>query len=230
MSVAQLRASRAVWLRRERFRRTRWAFYKHRSHRSAADRLRLREKWWGLYEQARTERVKRDRQLQAAKPKPSVRTLSDDYAKSFVGVSESPAGSNRGPHITEWELEIFGSTGIPWCGVFAGHVLKWAGVQGVTSRMASVAAIEDDARAHRAPFRGWTDNPQSAQHGDLAVIGGYGDHVARVLVVNPDGSCETVEGNTSPGSSGSQFNGGCVATRHRSKAEIRGFTLVDYPG
>ena len=58
---------------------------------------------------------------------------------------------------------------------------------------------------------------------------GYGVHVE--MVRGFDGSNTlTWGGNTSPGSSGSQSNGGGAYKRTRSPGEVRGYALVDYPG
>src|SRR3954467_13875886 len=79
------------------------------------------------------------------------------------GITEQPPGSNRDNRrdgITHWQIECAGGgnwlVGLAWCGVRCFDVLKHAGVKGISSRLASVALIEDDARAHRGPFRGWT--------------------------------------------------------------------------
>ena len=113
------------------------------------------------------------------------------------------------------------------CGLFDGNALQAGGVRGVTSRIASVALIEADARAHRAPFRGWS-NGNGVLPGDLVVIGGRGVHVELVVARQANGSCVTIGGNTSFGSGGSQANGGAVARRHRSPREITGYALVNY--
>lgn len=151
------------------------------------------------------------------------------WAGAQVGTRESPANSNRGPKITEWQRAL-GSwlVGLAWCGVFVGTALIRAGVKGVTSRIASVAMIEDDARAGRGPFRGWTTDASRARAGDLAVIGGRGVHVELVVGTHADGSADTIGGNTSAGVAGSQSDGGGVFRRHRSRAEIHGFALVKF--
>jgi hypothetical protein len=67
--------------------------------------------------------------------------------------------------------------------------------------------------------------------GDLVVLFGEGVHVAMVRSVDHQrGILNTIEGNTSFGSGGSQSNGGCVAERQRSINEAHGFALVNYPG
>jgi hypothetical protein len=226
MNITQLKASRALWLRRERFRRRRYRWYKHKSKRNLADRRRLRGKWWNLYVKARNQRVARDRQIAAyvrkTKPKPSARAKAVAYAKSHVGQVESPPGSNRGGGIIgKCQIMFLGRSGYAWCGCFVGAVMRHVGVQGITSRIAGVAGIEDDARANRAPFRGWSDRvTERTLPGELVCIGRKGQHVEMVVKGYADGSADTVAGNVSNG----------VRVQRRSAAQIRGIAHINYPG
>jgi hypothetical protein len=144
------------------------------------------------------------------------------HAAKFLGVSERPAGSNRGPTIDDWETRVFGSSGVPWCACFATCMCQDAGVKG--SGSAGVATIVDMARRGQGMFRGYTTDPGRARTGDLAIIGSVSSHIG-VVVDPPYG---TIEGNTSPGSEGSQFNGGCVARKQR-EGGIVGWALVRWP-
>jgi lysozyme len=65
MNLSQLKNSRALWLARERYRYAKWRFYRYKSKRPSVERMALRRKWWALYEQARDQRVNRDRQISA---------------------------------------------------------------------------------------------------------------------------------------------------------------------
>ena len=152
------------------------------------------------------------------------------WAKSQVGITENPPGSNRGGKITEWQKDLGAwLIGLAWCGVFCAAVLKHAGVNGVTYRLASVATIEDDAKAGVGPFRAWTNSPGAVMRGDLVVLFGRGVHVE--VVDRVDGNViHTVGGNTSSGNSGSQSNGGGVFARTRALSDVHGFALVNYPG
>ena len=67
------------------------------------------------------------------------------------------------------------------------------------------------------------------KNGDLVVIGGYGVHVETVRGFDGSNTL-TYGGNTSPGSSGSQSNGGGAYPRSRNPSEVRGYALVRYPG
>lgn len=160
----------------------------------------------------------------------SPRGTAVHWAGTKVGMTEHPAGSNGGPGISDWQ-QALGFGRVPWCGIFVGTALRQAGVQGVSSRIASVALIQEDAINHRGCYKGWVGSgSRGVLRGDLAVIGGYGVHVELVVKAYADGSADTIGGNTSFGPGGSQSNGGCVARRHRSAAEVHGFALVDYPG
>lgn len=70
MTVAQLTASRALWRSREVSRYKKWHFYKFSSKRPAAERLKLRQKWWDSYVEARDKRVGRDRDIAKARANP----------------------------------------------------------------------------------------------------------------------------------------------------------------
>jgi hypothetical protein len=76
-------------------------------------------------------------------------------------------------------------------------------------------------------FSGWTTDPADVLRGDMIIIGCTTCHVG--MVVDSDDPYHSVEGNTSPGSEGSQYNGGCVAERQRPHSDVIGWALVDYP-
>ena len=163
-------------------------------------------------------------------------------ATNTRGITEQPSGSNsdhRKDGIRRWQTVCAGGgswlVGQPWCGVRCHDVLLHAGVHGLSSRLASVALIEDDARAKRGPFRGWTTDPhqwgKKLYRGDLVVLFGRGVHVGLVREVNVRrGYVITEEGNTtSPTGSGDQSNGGGCFRRVRPLSAVHGFALVDYP-
>jgi hypothetical protein len=147
-----------------------------------------------------------------------------------VGTKESPAGSNGGGIITAMEA-FWGFGRVPWCGIAVGyHAVKFGRVDGMRSDVASVKAIEDHARAGHAPYGRWQSSVHGALPGSLVVIGGRGVHVGMCVEAHADGSATTAEGNTSFGPGGSQSDGGCIARRHRSDAEIFGVATMNYPG
>lgn len=160
------------------------------------------------------------RKARADRPKETKAGAALHWAAEMVGTKESPPNSNRGARIDVWAREL-GSwlLGQPWCGVFAYQMLKRAGVKGITSRMAGVANIEDDAKAHRNGFTGW-GGPQSGGRLDCAIIGGRGVHV-EVIDRKTDTGYWTYGGNTSPGD-GSVSNGGAVAHKFRPFSAVYG--------
>jgi hypothetical protein len=96
----------------------------------------------------------------------------------------------------------------------------------VGSSSAAVQYCIELAKQHSGIYRGWTTDPDDVLRGDLAVISCSTCHIG--MVVDSDDAYHTIEGNTSPGSEGSQYDGGCVAERHREGAVV-GWCLVDYP-
>lgn len=159
------------------------------------------------------------------------------------GISEQPPGSNsdhRQDGIHAWQRSCAnGATfldGAPWCGVRCFDLLKHAGVHGISSRLASVELIEEDARGKRHPFRDWAEPTQINRvlRGDLVVLFGRGVHVGMVREIKRKNGVWVViteEGNTTPpAGSGDQANGGCTARRERLLSDVHGFALVDYPG
>jgi hypothetical protein len=167
----------------------------------------------------------------------SARQRAMDHQAKRVGYTEQPADSNcdnRSDGIrTAQDRTAGGGTWLryqPWCGCWCYYALDTAGVKGIDSHLASVASIEDAARAGSKCYRGWTTDRSKIKPGDLVVVGGYGVHVEMVRgKASSDGSVPTYGGNTSSGTSGSQSNGGGAYKRTRYASEIRGFALVRFP-
>ncbi|MBA2526729.1 MAG: hypothetical protein H0V18_13250 [Pyrinomonadaceae bacterium] len=194
MSTVALKASLALWTRRLKYRRARHRFYHRKSKRPAEQRDQLAAKWHGKVGYAETMVSRRRRELAARKPKPSARGKAVAWAQARVGIVEKPPGSNGNPaNISRWQASL-GFGRVPWCGIACAKALQAAGVRGVSSRLASVALVEDDARAGRAPFRAWSSG-RGVSRGDMVVIGGRGVHVELVVERHADGSCSTIGGN-----------------------------------
>ncbi len=154
------------------------------------------------------------------------------------GITEQPPGSNRDTRtdgITTAQKRAGGGAtylvGKAWCGVWALMAALAGGVRPKhPERWASVGFIEDDARAHRNGFRGWTTDHRRVLRADLVVLFGRGEHVETVRKVYPLlGLVRTDGGNTSSGNAGSQSNGGGAFPRWRRLSDVHGFALVDYP-
>jgi hypothetical protein len=154
----------------------------------------------------------------------SSRSKCKDWLDSYLGVNENPSGSNRGsPQPSKWQERVYGEDGVPWCACFAGCSAWDNGVSG--SVTASVGNNTQMAKKGQGIYKGWTNDPSKVHAGDHAFLGD--DHTG--VIYDRDNGI-TVEGNTSPGSEGSQFNGGCVAKRQRGwSAWTAGFGLVRFP-
>lgn len=151
------------------------------------------------------------------------------------GITEDPPGSNydnRRDGIRAAQRRIGPWVErAPWCGTWCFSALRAAGVQNLTGRMASVAFIEDDARAKRYCYSGWSRSHRRALRGDLVVLFGRGVHVELVRKVYwLRGYVLTDGGNTSPGDSGSQANGGGAFMRKRPLNAVHGYAHIDFPG
>lgn len=147
-----------------------------------------------------------------------------------VGTVESPPGSNGGGIITIME-SYWGFGRVPWCGISAGyHAQKFGGITALRSDVASVAAIEAHARRGDPGYGQWHSDVTGLLQASLIVVGGPGVHVEMKIDDWGHGGAETVGGNTSFGPGGSQSNGGCIAHRFRSDAEVYGGASMNYPG
>lgn len=169
------------------------------------------------------------------------------WLSTHRGITEQPSGSNsdgRKDGIHHAQRTCANGAAFldhaPWCGVWHYMALRAAGVNGITSRQASVAFIEDDARAKRAPYgHGWVTTadgnwPKKVLRGDAVVLFGRGIHVETVRstawLYRKLGYIVTDGGNTTSGNSGDQANGGGSFKRKRRIADIHGFGRVNYPG
>lgn len=158
------------------------------------------------------------------------------WARQWVGKTEDPSGSNRAPWgLTAWQ-NMLGSwlVGQAWCGTFVGTAMMKAGVKGVTSRVAAVVLILDDALHSRNGMRSVVYRRKTAsgavsagQPGDLLGLFGERVHVAMIERRVP-GGYQTIEGNTSPGTGGSQSNGGGCFRRTRPDSAVVYIVRPDY--
>ena len=122
----------------------------------------------------------------------------------------------------------FGTSGVPYCAMFVSYCLDWAGVSAEGMPVAYVPWIlSANSEAGRLVAN------EDAQPGDLVMFDwqgdGVADHIGIVAENHPDeGWMQTIEGNTSPGTSGSQSNGGGVYRRARSYGSIIGVARPYY--
>lgn len=145
------------------------------------------------------------------------------WCHKYVGVKEHPAGSNRGdPQPSEWQVRVYGSDGVPWCACFAVCSAWDAGITGQGT--AAVQLNVNLARKGQGIYRGYTTDPSRVRPGDHAICFSTSTHVEVVV----DGPYDTIGGNTSSGSDGSQANGGGVFKRNR-RGVVVGWCLIREP-
>lgn len=141
-------------------------------------------------------------------------------AAAEIGVTESPAGSNR----QKYSLEL-GRPAEPWCADFVVWVSRKAGLA-LPSESAYTPWM---ANAFRSRGMWHTAEPRP---GDIAFFN-FGSGIIRHVgivekPINALGRITTIEGNTSPGDAGSQDNGGGVYRRSRLRSHIVGFGRPAY--
>jgi hypothetical protein len=116
-------------------------------------------------------------------------------ARTQAGVVEQPPGSNDGPEIKTYRDAVAGAPGPgPWCAYFVSWAAKQSGTplgddgQGFASVDAMWAWAQ---RAGKATPNGPGVKPQV---GDVIILN---QHTGIVTGVKPDGTVQTIEGNTS---------------------------------
>lgn len=83
MSRAQLEASKALWLARERYRYKKWRGYHRRGNKLAG-------KWWNLWEEAHASRMRRERQLADLNRPRTISQNGVDLIAGFEGFVPHP--------------------------------------------------------------------------------------------------------------------------------------------
>ncbi len=172
----------------------------------------------------------------ASSPLVRARPAHLDTALAYVGTVER-GGANRGPRVERFLRSVGLGPGQPWCAAFVSYVLDAAGVRApldgrgrvIRSGLAAHFITARSIRASEA-LRGVKAVPAGAV---VVWRRGNGPFGHAGLAVRWDGARgETVEGNTSAGTSGSQRDGEGVWRRQRviqpgSYFRIVSFTPVD---
>lgn len=153
-------------------------------------------------------------------------------ARQWIGYSrwDDP---EPGTVFGRWYAELvgdsyFGESGVPYCAMFVSYCLNWAGIEAAGlpgSYVPWILSANSDA--------GRLVANEDAQPGDLVMFDWQGDGVAdHIGIVEEnhadEGWMQTIEGNTSPGSGGSQSNGGGVYRRARNYNSIIGVARPYY--
>jgi hypothetical protein len=145
------------------------------------------------------------------------------FAKSHLGVHESPANSNWGHPVQDWVALAGYTSPAPWCGCFVNACLVSAGLpSGAPWSIGYCPAVKVHAQRGEG---GWSWHTEG-HPGDVILYAGsdgIAEHQGLVLRWLGPGHAETIEGNTSKGD-GSQSDGGIVAQRDR--VSTPGFKIV----
>lgn len=150
-----------------------------------------------------------------------------EWCRKQEGVSESPAGSNWGPKVSEW-IQFTGYSGpVYWCGCFAAYALIKVGGAKVPSviRFGYAPYITADAQAGRNGLR--AVSAENARPGRTVLTYWGGQHIGVLATeVDGNGNFKAWEGNT--GKSGSQSNGGSVELQSRNVSDVDCFAEVTF--
>lgn len=203
--------------------RTTVAKRSHRRWRAAKMRFRRATKWW---HRRKAQKAKAKRRLNRYLDEHNSTARERVVAKALdmVGITERPGTPNQDGGIIDTMNRAVGmapSIYAYWCGSFTHWVLKWGGLD-FPDWMRYTPTVHTYAQQRKY---GLSIRPISElEPGDLVLMnfdGGVVDHIALYI-----GDGETVEGNTSPGTGGSQNNGGGIY--HRSPRGVAIGVHVNY--
>ncbi len=121
---------------------------------------------------------------------------------------------------------------IPWCCSFVWDIFRMEGASKLFfngKKTAYVPAVETYARKMKR-----TVSKDEGELGDVVLFdftgSGSAEHIGFIVAKKANGSYVTVEGNTSPGTNGSQSDGMCVAVKNRTQSQIRCIYRPKYEG
>ena len=137
-----------------------------------------------------------------------------DIARGELGTAESPANSNRVKYNTWYYGREVSGAAYPWCMAFVQWVFDQAGEK-LPYKTASCSGL---LNWYKAKCPGQVE--KKPRPGDI-VIYKFG-HTGVVESVG-DGAITAIEGNTSPGTAGSQSDGGMVCRRTRKDSQVMAY-------
>lgn len=116
-------------------------------------------------------------------------------AAGEVGQAEQPPGSNDSPRIAMYRQATAGAPGPgPWCAYFTSWACKQAGVPLMDNGAGAGSVDAIYAWAQRTGRAQPASSAYTPKPGDLIV---FNQHIGIVENVLPDGSIQTIEGNSS---------------------------------
>lgn len=148
-------------------------------------------------------------------------------AKSFLGVKESPANSNKVVFNTDYYGKEVSGPDYPWCCTFVWDVFRMCN--------ASELFYDGKKTARCQTVYEWGKEKKltvpkgSGKKGDLIIFdwngNGVAQHIGFILSKNPDSTYNTIEGNTAVGN---DSNGGEVMQRKRAQKGILAVVRPEY--
>jgi len=132
-----------------------------------------------------------------------------DIANKYIGVTESPVGSNRGPLIDRWNMNAHAPIGSFWCASFvSGVALEWEVQTGYDWPL----CISADCDVWLASAKKHKSLSTKGRPGDLVLLVSNNDayHIGIVAGYSESGTLISIEGNSN--NNGSR-NGFMVAKR-----------------
>ncbi len=153
-------------------------------------------------------------------------------AKTQIGVSEQPPGSNAGPEVEAYLKSAGASKGEPWCMSFVYWCFQQASTQlGIPNPCVKTAGVHDHwnravaAGARRIGVQDAAANPAMVFPGMVFCIdtGGGNGHTGFVTHVD-GGNIDTIEGNTN----NAQGREGIAVMSHTRKINTISLGFVDY--
>ena len=147
---------------------------------------------------------------------PAERVLA--AARAELGVKESPANSNRVKYNTWYYGRAVSGAAYPWCMTFVQWAFDKAG-EALPYKTASCSALLGWYRSKRPDCVAETPRP-----GDIGI---YDFGHTGIVEAAGDGTVTAIEGNTSPGTAGSQSNGGMVCRRTRKTSAVTAYIRPD---
>jgi peptidoglycan hydrolase-like protein with peptidoglycan-binding domain len=165
--------------------------------------------------------------------------MADKGTKAFLlEVIQKEVGTIEGPKDNETKYGAWSKANfLPWCGSFVNWSAMTAGIK-IPNTVYTPAGVQGFKNLKQwVPVKG--NKPQAGWVVFFDFPGGRDiDHVGWILKDNGDGTCITIEGNTTAdGKKGSQSNGGECVKKLRAYATnkkglpvfIAGYGSVNYP-